>query len=342
MKNIIATLLLVLPCVSFASRSLPSAGAEPLRVEVWSRGLSARLELRPQGAHYEMTVRTNGGQSSWKQVHRQDAAALIARLTKLEKLMRADEGAHEIQSAGCRAGWVRMRPQRPNEWKTCLDQPRSAALSARRAVAFANDVAAGFEKLVKAPEAPIVLRQAAGRGAGASADEPESLITFTESEEDRLARVEAEVEAAEHFARRQLETERLRQQLITQDTGRDPFRRTGAGETIGPRAEAKAAAPRAAAKSAARTETEARITLRREAAGSSVPAPSRASARELKRLESLVQSVEKYVAETPALVDPQNLRKFVPSAVRKLAPTRKDLIAPGGARESQTAGPRAP
>lgn len=295
MKNLMVKISLAFffPMMSLA------AAPEPLRVEVWSRGLSARMELKPRGAHYEMTVRLNGGQSTWKQVHRKDVSALITKISALEGLVAKDASVHEIKVSGCRSGWVRMRPQRPGDWRACLDQPApgTSAANAHRANELAVMIADAFEKLVKASEAPIVLRP------NGKSEEPEALIQFAETEDDRMARIESEVQDAERFANEQMQAERLRQRLIESERGRDPFLQKAANSTKVVKSAAKPAAP---------------------------------VAQQLKRLESLVHSVEKYVAETPSLLD-SGLQK-----ARKFAPSKKDLLQPVEKAKSQTAGPRAP
>lgn len=344
MKNLIAISLLTF--IGFDVDATPLV-QEPVRVEIWSRGLSARLELNARGQHFEMTARMNGGQSTWKQVHRKDVTAILDKLMTLETLVAQDEGVHQIKSAGCRQGWVRMRPQRPSEWRTCLDRldgPALASEPARRAVALATEVAEGFEKLVKAPEAPIVLRQA-------KVEEPVPLIHFAQNEEERLMRIEAEVQDAERFANEQMARERLRQELISREIMRDPFKKVGKSKSMAlnrvpvkievPGYESDVVADELAPKRAPASDMKLKLKPEMKDKKNAKAKPVREIAnvkndkevtREFKRLQSLVKSVEKYVAETPV----------IPKSVKKLAPSKKDLLEAGKDRASQTAGPRAP
>lgn len=301
MKTQFATSLLIpVLLMSVTAVALPKVQSST-QVEIWSRGLSARLEMAARGQHFEMTVRTNGGQSTWKQVHRRDVAKLMEKLSTFDALVAADQNPRVIKSAGCRSGWVRLHPYRPTERKACLDLPASASPQALKAMNLAREIAADFENLVKAPEAPIVLRQNGGAG-----DEPVPVIDaaanqdpFAPSEEDRLARIEAEVEAAESF-----ETSEAVLPVAANPSARDPFQRPGRASLQKPPAPAKRAP--ASARSpvlAQKPKTE-------------------QGRRQLKKLESMVRKIEKYIATTPSLSAPQRLQK--------LAPKKEDLLGPAG------------
>lgn len=346
-----AILLLSLSLSSLNASAIPRV-QEPIRVEVWSHALSARTELKARESHFEMTIRKRGGLSTWKQIHSKDAELLVEKLNSLEALVIADEGIHQIKTAACHSGWVRVRPEQPNEWKTCLDQPISGmnpiSIPAQQAYGLAHQIADGFAKIVNAPEAPAVLRTLARN------DPPAPLI-----EDSAMVNIEAEIEAADSDSQARSDFENSRQERMQRQTSdRDPFMRTDVrpGRTPVPTEMFESSATREPASTETPSRYQPTIKLRpapgtarepvkkkkREAAVTTVQNKIEA---ETRKLEDLFKSVQQYVQATPALILPQKPEVEMPARnqqasvlprslrQRKPVPRQLDEAKPARGRE---------